>query len=58
MRIQAGPTTKSTSGGRFTPEDPSRAGEFDRFRALTERLVKVPKSEIDEARKRDKAAKA
>lgn len=30
--------------------------EYDRFADLAKRLVKVPKKELDEARKRDEAA--
>jgi hypothetical protein len=33
------------------PEDNRTA--FERFEALTKRLIKVPKAEIDKARKRD-----
>lgn len=31
--------------------------EYDRFNDLTERLLKVPKKELDEARERDRLAK-
>ena len=31
--------------------------EYDRFASLAKRLVNVPKSEIDEARKREQAQK-
>jgi len=37
--------------GRDEPPSP----EFDAFRNLASKLVKVPKKELDEARDRDKA---
>jgi hypothetical protein len=41
-----------------TEEATGSDSEYDRFRALTAKLVKVPKKELDEARDREKAAKA
>lgn len=35
----------------------SNGVEYDRFRKLTERLVKAPKKELDEARERERLAK-
>lgn len=38
-------------------KDDSDLTEFDRFSDLAKRLVKVPKKELDEARKREQAAR-
>lgn len=38
-------------------DDQRAPSEYDRFKALTRKLIRVPKDELDEARKRDKAAK-
>lgn len=41
-----------------TLPDPQADGtEYDRFRSLAAKLVKVPKKELDEERKRDEAAR-
>lgn len=45
-------TTMADSEGRS-----SDGSEYNRFADLAKRLVKVPKKELDEARRRDEAAK-
>jgi hypothetical protein len=45
---------QSSNGNGAEPS----GSEFQRFESLLKRLVKVPKAEIDKARKKDEARKA
>lgn len=51
--------TDNTAGtlGHMPDESQYEPTEYDRFRDLASKLVKVPKDELDKARDRDKAAK-
>lgn len=40
------------NGASENGDDPAHEDEFDRFKALTEKLVRVPKTELDEKRKK------
>lgn len=46
-----------TDDAQADQDQDQEQSEYDRFRALTAKLVKVPKKELDEARKREQAAK-
>ena len=43
-------TTTPTSAGIQMVDSSERSGEFEQFEALAARLVRVPKSELDEQR--------